>query len=188
MTGLPPVPEAVERVRSFINTADLESRTDEIDTPESLSTWLATRELLDASIVLGDTDVARVLSVREALRDVLEGHEVGGVAESALAVVNEAARSAPLVVTFDSTGHASLAPGAGGIDAALGRILADVAVSVSEGTWSRLKVCRSDVCRWAFYDRSRNRSGAWCDMAVCGNRMKGRAFRRRRRLAQPAAV
>jgi predicted RNA-binding Zn ribbon-like protein len=42
-----------------------------------------------------------------------------------------------------------------------------------------LKICTNDECQWAFYDHSRNRSGAWCTMAVCGNRMKGRAFRRR---------
>jgi predicted RNA-binding Zn ribbon-like protein len=67
-----------------------------------------------------------------------------------------------------------------GLQAALGRLLAIVYESELDGTWQRLKVCRSDTCRWAFYDSSRNRSGAWCSMAICGNRMKGRAFRRRR--------
>ncbi|MBW3563024.1 MAG: CGNR zinc finger domain-containing protein, partial [Actinobacteria bacterium] len=43
----------------------------------------------------------------------------------------------------------------------------------------RLKVCRSDTCRWAFYDSSRNRSGKWCDMAVCGNRTKVANYRER---------
>ena len=38
-------------------------------------------------------------------------------------------------------------------------------------------------CRWAFYDGSKNRSGRWCDMASCGNRMKARAFRERAREA-----
>jgi predicted RNA-binding Zn ribbon-like protein len=47
------------------------------------------------------------------------------------------------------------------------------------GTFERLKICRNDECQWAFYDHSRNRSGVWCTMAVCGNRMKGRAFRTR---------
>ena len=34
----------------------------------------------------------------------------------------------------------------------------------------RLKICPN--CQWLFLDRSRNRSRAWCDMAVCGNRVK----------------
>jgi len=62
---------------------------------------------------------------------------------------------------------------------AIGRFLAIIHESITQGTWQRLKVCRNDICRWAFYDSSRNRSGAWCTMAICGNRMKGRTFRSR---------
>ena len=51
--------------------------------------------------------------------------------------------------------------------------------AVADGSWSRLKACRSETCRWAFFDAARNRSRAWCDMAVCGNRAKARAYRRR---------
>ena len=51
---------------------------------------------------------------------------------------------------------------------------------VAEGTWERLKACERDVCRWAFYDHSKNRSSHWCSMAVCGQREKNRrAYRRR---------
>jgi predicted RNA-binding Zn ribbon-like protein len=46
-------------------------------------------------------------------------------------------------------------------------------------TWRRLKVCASDRCRRAFYDRSRARSGKWCSMRACGNRAKQRAWRGR---------
>ena len=42
-----------------------------------------------------------------------------------------------------------------------------------------VKACPADDCRWAFYDRSRNRSGTWCDMSDCGNRAKARAYRKR---------
>jgi predicted RNA-binding Zn ribbon-like protein len=45
-----------------------------------------------------------------------------------------------------------------------------------------MKACAlHDSCEWAFYDWSKNRSGTWCDMAVCGNRAKARAYRERRR-------
>ena len=66
-----------------------------------------------------------------------------------------------------------------GASAGLGRLLSIVAESMRAGTWERLKACESDECRWAFYDNARNRSGRWCDMAVCGNRMKARAYRAR---------
>ncbi|MFT4158413.1 CGNR zinc finger domain-containing protein [Shinella sp.] len=48
----------------------------------------------------------------------------------------------------------------------------------------RLKICPN--CGWLFLDRSRNRSRAWCDMAVCGNRAKAsRHYRRNREEARP---
>ena len=47
--------------------------------------------------------------------------------------------------------------------------------------WSRLKACADPTCRWIFYDASRNRQGAWCSMATCGNRSKNRDLRARRR-------
>ena len=47
-------------------------------------------------------------------------------------------------------------------------------------SWDRLKLCGNPDCRWAFYDRSHSRRGAWCDMASCGNRVKNRNLRARR--------
>jgi predicted RNA-binding Zn ribbon-like protein len=49
-----------------------------------------------------------------------------------------------------------------------------------DGSWDRLKACRNPDCHWAYYDRSHAARGAWCDMAVCGNRMKNRTLRSRR--------
>jgi predicted RNA-binding Zn ribbon-like protein len=42
-------------------------------------------------------------------------------------------------------------------------------------------VCAAEDCRWAFYDRSRNRSRTWCSMEECGNRAKARSYRARQR-------
>jgi len=91
-------------------------------------------------------------------------------------------------VQIDGDGHAQLAPVATGVDTALGRLLAIVYTAMAEGTWPRLKVCRSETCRWAFYDSSKNRSGAWCTMAVCGSRVKARSYRQRRRRQSSGAV
>jgi len=48
----------------------------------------------------------------------------------------------------------------------------------SEGT-DRIHQCKSAACRWLFLDMSRNHSRCWCDMKICGNRMKARRFQRR---------
>ena len=50
-----------------------------------------------------------------------------------------------------------------------------------DGRWARLKLCANPDCRWAYFDRSRNQQGNWCNMAVCGNRLKNRELRARRR-------
>ena len=43
----------------------------------------------------------------------------------------------------------------------------------------RLRVCANLACRFVFVDRSRNAARRWCEMAVCGNRVKGSRFRHR---------
>ncbi|NTF41511.1 CGNR zinc finger domain-containing protein [Rhizobium rhizogenes] len=48
----------------------------------------------------------------------------------------------------------------------------------------RMKICRN--CGWLFIDRSKNKSRAWCDMAVCGNRAKAsRHYRRKKEETAP---
>jgi predicted RNA-binding Zn ribbon-like protein len=48
----------------------------------------------------------------------------------------------------------------------------------------RLKICPN--CQWLFLDRSRNRSRTWCDMTVCGNRVKAsRHYQRQRKELTP---
>jgi hypothetical protein len=61
----------------------------------------------------------------------------------------------------------------------LARLLLIIRDAQRDGTWARLKACRNPDCRWAYYDRSHAGRGAWCDMAVCGNRIKNRNLRSR---------
>ena len=42
-----------------------------------------------------------------------------------------------------------------------------------------VRECGAGTCRWLFVDRSKNHSRRWCDMKVCGNRIKARKFYRR---------
>jgi predicted RNA-binding Zn ribbon-like protein len=41
----------------------------------------------------------------------------------------------------------------------------------------RLRACESPECRWLFLDTSKNHTRRWCDMKLCGNRMKARRFK-----------
>jgi predicted RNA-binding Zn ribbon-like protein len=98
---------------------------------------------------------------------------------------HRAAPRAGMRMRFDPRGTPGLEPDATGVDAALARLLAIVATARADGTWPRLKACREDTCQWAFYDQSKNRSGRWCTMDVCGNRSKARAYRTRRGAGAP---
>jgi predicted RNA-binding Zn ribbon-like protein len=44
----------------------------------------------------------------------------------------------------------------------------------------RVRACGADTCRWLFLDTSKNHTRRWCEMKVCGNRMKARRFQARR--------
>ena len=48
------------------------------------------------------------------------------------------------------------------------------------GERRRLKLCANPGCGFAFLDTSINGTRRWCYMRFCGNRLKARAFRRRR--------
>jgi predicted RNA-binding Zn ribbon-like protein len=174
-------PDELDHIRQFVNTLDLEDGAETLADPEATAAWLTERHLLPAGEAgLTDADVRQARLMREALRKLLLAHNGAELDPDAVDCVNSAAKSAELVVRFDEDGHAELAPVRPGIDGALGRLTAIVYRSMADGTWQRLKACRDDNCEWAFYDWSKNRSGAWCDMGSCGNRAKARAYRERR--------
>ena len=44
-----------------------------------------------------------------------------------------------------------------------------------------LRECGNGECRWLFVDTSKNHTRRWCDMKICGNRMKARRFKAQHR-------
>jgi len=174
--GRPPADGDLRLVQDFVNTLDREHGNDLLDGTDGLAAWLEHRGL-DAD-GLRPRDVARAVEVREALRALLLANNGGPAAPEAHAVLEDAARRAGLAPVF---GEAALVPAAGGVDGALGRVLAVVFAAMLDGRWQRLKACPRDVCGWAFYDRSTNASATWCSMRVCGGRVKAGAYYRRRR-------
>lgn len=172
-------PGSLGLVQDFVNTLELDPDREEIPTPDALGAWLGARDLLDGERV-SEADHARAVELREALRRVLMANNGAALDPADLAVLDRVAADSGLRPRFPPGGGVAFEPAAAGVTGALGRLLAGVCEAMSAGTWSRLKVCAERRCLWAFYDRSRNRSGHWCSMEVCGNRAKAREFRRRR--------
>ncbi|MHB8059696.1 MAG: CGNR zinc finger domain-containing protein [Gaiellaceae bacterium] len=173
------VPDELELVREFVNTADVGSGSDELDSPPALVAWLAQRDLIERGAEASEKDLERTRALREALRAFLYVNSGGELDLEAPKVLDAAAVRAGLRLHFCADGEAGLMSCAEGVDGAHGRLLTIVAEAMQAGSWARLKACRSDDCRWAFFDGSKNHSRAWCSMAVCGNRAKARAFRER---------
>jgi predicted RNA-binding Zn ribbon-like protein len=173
-------PQPLEVVRDLVNSWDRENGTDEFANPAGGMAWFARHALLPASSALTDVEVHRIVRLRESFRAVLVAHATGDVADpGAVLVLDVEASNGQVSLGFDTDGVPTLRPAAGGLDGALGRLVATVALAVLDGTWRRLKSCANPECGWAFYDHSRNRSGTWCQMAECGNRAKVKAYRAR---------
>jgi predicted RNA-binding Zn ribbon-like protein len=177
-----PAPAPLSLVEDFVNTSEIDGveREELLVTPADLARWLEERDLMEPGNELTEADRALTVRVREDLRALLLANNGEPLEDGAMQRLNEVAGGALLSVRFTGSADARLEPAAGGIAGALGRILAIVVGAMADGGWARLKACRNDECMWVFYDTSKNHSATWCSMRVCGNRMKARAYRKRR--------
>jgi predicted RNA-binding Zn ribbon-like protein len=178
--GRAPAPGRLALVQMLVNTVDREHGPDLLDEVAGLSDWLDARGLLEPGVRPDVADLRAARDVREALRSLMRANNGAPEDPVARAVLEAAAARAELRPTFPSEGP-ELVPGRGGVDGALGRVVAATFAAILDGSWSRLKACPREVCGWAFYDRSSNASATWCSMAVCGGRVKAGAYYRRRR-------
>jgi predicted RNA-binding Zn ribbon-like protein len=174
-------PHSLGLVIDFVNTRDIERKTDELADRDGAASWFRGRNLIENGSTLSPADRERAVQLREALRSLMLVNNGGDADPDAGRVLDRVAREGRLAVAFGEDGTATLQPRGSGFPAALAGLLVPVAMATADGTWLRVKACRPADCHWAFYDRSRNRSGIWCEMAVCGNRTKVRAYRRRAR-------
>lgn len=59
----------------------------------------------------------------------------------------------------------------------LWRLSLSTAVFMTSEQMHLLRECGNPECRWLFVDSSKNHTRRWCDMKICGNRMKARRFK-----------
>jgi predicted RNA-binding Zn ribbon-like protein len=175
------VPRELAPIQALVNTADIEGGDEQLGDPAALRDWLVAQGLLQASAAVDEADLALTVELREALRAMLRVNHGDPVDPEAVAVVNRVAAGLPLRLAFEADGSPGLLAAEAGVRGALATVVAGIAVAEAKGTWQRLKACSAETCQWAFYDRSKNRSGRWCSMQVCGNRSKTRGYRTRRR-------
>jgi predicted RNA-binding Zn ribbon-like protein len=172
-------------LQAFINTHfDLvgERGADLFANPAGLRRWLGDQGLLARRARVGGADLGRALAVREGLRDLIADRERTVAGSPLRAPLNEAFAGASLELRVTLRGTELVPVGSSELDRALGSLLAILARAMVDGSWLRLKVCPGRHCGWVFYDQSRNNSGRWCSMSVCGGREKARAHYHRQRV------
>ncbi|MCL6672654.1 CGNR zinc finger domain-containing protein [Streptomyces panaciradicis] len=166
MTERSAAPGGLALVESLVNTLDIASGTDALDTDDGRARFGLTPD-----------EVPAARALRESLRAALLAH-AGHPPHTRVTALDDLLASAPLRVTVDAAdGAAALVPADPG--PLLSRVAAAVAEALVAGTWLRLKACEADTCHWAYYDRSPAGRGRWCSMQVCGARAKMRRYRAR---------
>ncbi len=161
-------PPPLRLVQRFVNTSNHETGRELLRTPAELAARFSNEGLEVPAATR--SDLRRARSLREEVRRIAGTRAVTDA-------LDDAARRAKLTIAFAATPR--LEPQAGGVDGALGVVAAVAYDAMRDGSWERLKTCRN--CGWAFWDKSKNRSAAWCSMELCGSRIKVRRYRARAR-------
>ena len=177
-------------VQAFVDTLDLDLRTDVLAHADEARAWLADAGLRDpgpSSPGQADPDFAADLQlardVRESLRAMIANHTDGQpLTEAELRPLEQVTSQAGprLEVTADGQVRLGTRTSPERLADGLAGLLLSIRDAQADGSWDRLKLCGNPDCLWAFYDRSHSRRGAWCEMASCGNRLKNRNLRARR--------
>jgi predicted RNA-binding Zn ribbon-like protein len=175
-----PAPGSLRLIQALVNTLNAETGRDLIGTPSEATRWLTLAGLLPAGAVVTGVQRAALAELREAIRQVLDGHVERREDPEAASRLNLALAPSRLTLAVDPAGGVRLVSADHDpFSRVVGAVAAAIAVAATAGTWARLKCCPGQRCGWAFYDRSASSRSRWCSMQICGARAKMRAYRDR---------
>jgi predicted RNA-binding Zn ribbon-like protein len=184
-----PAPGDLWLVQSFVNSRwDLERELeDQFADSEGLANWLVERDLVPPGTPVSEADLRRALDARDGLQALLFANNGAELDHEAVERLDGVLRGPGLFVQLHADSPPDFVPPQRDLDGALALIGTIAAIAQLDGSWLRLKACRGEDCGWAFYDHSRNQTGSWCSMSVCGSRAKARDYRRRKRRSHAEA-
>lgn len=187
--GIDPAPGGLAFVQELMNTiaAGKPRQADLLADPSTAQKWLsdvlsgiAVRpEAALSGVALDTEDLERLRDFRDDLRRTVttpdsDSAETDGRAPAALPTVS-------MSMHWDEAGRVQPVPRGSGWRLLASLAAIEVFKAQQDGSWSRIKTCRNPRCAVAFFDRSRNNSGVWHDVKVCGNAANLRAYRARQR-------
>lgn len=120
----------------------------------------------------------------ELIRQIVAGE---GLTDLQIAMLNGWMEKEPVYrkVTRSADQTVSLAyiPANANWTQSMAEIAASFASVLEKGETSRIRICGNPDCLWVYYDDTRNRSKRYCDDKMCGNLMKVRRFRAKKKLS-----
>lgn len=119
--------------------------------------------------------IALVKRLRTALMAAVDTEEGGS--EAAWAAVDDS--TSDVTFRMDFAGPAVVRHAQVSGDPVVGGIVLAVSELITDGLWSRLRVCANHACRKVFYDTTRSRTRRWHSYELCGNRANVAAYRAR---------
>jgi predicted RNA-binding Zn ribbon-like protein len=182
----PPAPGQLALLQAFLNSHfDLvvDRGADLLASRTGLKSWLAARGLIARGDRVTDDDVAQALTVREGLRQLIAAQDgtTPPPGRNARRSLDRAVAGASFELRLAGDRPRLTPTGERPLDRAVATLMAIATSAMLDGSWTRLKSCPGHHCGWVFYDRSRNNSGRWCSMTVCGGREKARTHYHRHR-------
>jgi predicted RNA-binding Zn ribbon-like protein len=185
------VPDSLANLYDFANSLDVRHfvhhgvqyrEFDELAGPRELGAWMSQRGLSFTGGKITPAMLQCALDLRSSVRDYLQRDPADRRrAKTAVGALNRALQLFPLSVEARSDRGVVLRPARGDALAGLSVVIAELYTASIDGTLDRLKMCASEECRRVFFDRSKPATRRWCMSSLCGNRMKTRAYRERRR-------
>src|ERR1700694_1553273 len=106
---------ALGLAQAYVNTVDLEDGPEEFGDPDTLTSWLVARGLMEPGHPADAADLRHAIAVREAIRGVIGANTGAVVYPVDIATLNEAAGASRLRIRFGSDGKARLEPEVGGV-------------------------------------------------------------------------
>jgi predicted RNA-binding Zn ribbon-like protein len=140
---------------------------------------------LESGLDLNEEDLERLTQLRAFLSRVTESVVSGGdVDEKDILLLNDYLQQSPVVrelVKSEDGWRMVFSTTQKGWSRVIEAIVTSFIHSLIEGHLSRVKICDNKDCLWVFYDATKNHSKRYCDDKMCGNLMKVRRFRERKK-------
>ena len=170
-------PGDLELVRRFCNSFVRESGAERFATGAGFDRWLRSegRAATEPTVA----ELARVIAFRDAVHAITVANSQRELAIGAWADIADLIADVTFSLRARGDGLDLVAKSRSATAVFLGELALICRRAQDDGSLRRLKSCVH--CEWTIYDASKNQSGRWCSMNVCGGRHNARTYRQRRR-------